>query len=1105
MSDQYAMPRENQERQIRRFLHKAESATLDEVLTDLGAFYQADRAYIFEDDRAKGITVNTYEWCAEGVIPQIDNLQALLLEDIAVIEKTVENGEYVIRSLNDELSPDDPVYKILAPQQIDSLILAALMIDGRVSGYIGVDNPKVNADMSLLLSVVSTVVCTKILTRRQLAENEESFLVLSKLREQYATLYYADFAIDYMHTYKTNDTYRGKYGETLHYSTSMGDYVRNDIAIKDRERMLCATDPTYVMERFQTEDAFVLDFEDHSQGDVRYCQLRYIKANEAGTQAVICGSDLTKEKQESMELHNQLKQQLQVINAVGSEYENLFLVNVKTKHYTQFNANNTGIHKAPLDMIKKYENYEDALAVYFKCFAPEGEQPYLLKQTKADVLLEETPDSGIYSISYNRIDGDRKIHYQLNSAKFVGDDGVTYLVLGFRDVHAIVEEEERKSAALAEMRDIISASEMGTWSIELLDDVEPRFFADKRMLELLGLQGLNLTPEEVYDAWFSHIKPEAVQSVLDSVEKMKQGARDENTYLWIHPVLGERYVRCGGTARKVPGGYVLRGYHYDVDDMVREQMKQEALLKDALMAAEHANRAKTTFLNNMSHDIRTPMNAIIGYTALAASHIDNKEQVQNYLSKITVSSGHLLSLINDVLDMSRIESGRVNIDEKEVHLPDVMHDIRTITQANINAKQLDFFIDTVDVVHEDIICDKLRLNQVLLNILSNATKFTKPGGAISVRVIEKPSTMAGRARYEFHVKDTGIGISPEFQEHIFEPFSREQSSTVSGIQGTGLGMAISKNIIDMMGGAISVKSTVGVGSEFTVCVDFRISDSAVKYVAVPELQGIRALVADDDSNTAISVSNMLKSIGLRSDWTLSGKEAVLRAKVAAQEADQYGVYIIDWLMPDMNGIETVRQIRRFVEGDVPIIILTAYDWSDIEEEAKEAGVTGFVSKPIFLSELRDVLSVPFSKEIGQTTEKHETEKEPVDNFEGKSILIVEDNQLNQEIATEILTQYGFTVKTVDDGSKAVDVMQVASPGQYDLILMDIQMPQMDGYQATKEIRKIQNSDIANIPIIAMTANAFEDDRALAENAGMNAYVTKPIDIGKLIEIIRKFL
>ena len=485
----------------------------------------------------------------------------------------------------------------------------------------------------------------------------------------------------------------------------------------------------------------------------------------------------------------------------------------------------------------------------------------------------------------------------------------------------------------------------------------------------------------------------------------------------------------------------------EIQRLNAELENSRADLRVALDAAEHANRAKTTFLNNMSHDIRTPMNAIIGFTSLAATHIDNKEQVRGYLAKIMTSSRHLLSLINDVLDMSRIESGKVKIDAVPVHLPGVIHDLRTIIQTNAAAKQLDLFIDTEDVHDENIIADKLRLNQILLNILGNAIKFTRPGGTIRIRVIQKPTAPDGFADYEFRIKDNGIGMSPEFQQHIFEAFSREDSSTVSGIQGTGLGMAITKNLVDMMGGKIAVHSEEGKGSEFIVDLRFALSDEAVQHEKIPQLQGLRALVADDDANTCLNTGRMLREIGMRPEWTISGKEAVIRAQDALDQGDEFSVYIIDWLMPDMNGVETVRRIRRIVGNDKPIIILTAYDWADIEEEAREAGVSAFCSKPIFMSELRDALTRPFHVKQEPPAAVHQ-------GFIDKKILLVEDNALNQEIAQSILQEKGFHVELANDGTEAVDKVAHAAPGQYDLILMDIQMPKMDGYEATRRIRAL---------------------------------------------------
>ena len=1095
-----------------------------------------------------------------------------------------------------------------------------------------------------------------------------------------------------------------------------------------------------------------------------------------------------------------LREQLMVFDSLARGFLNVFWINLTdgTAKILKLDGYITsGLDKED----HKFFDYPTTLKKYItERVHPEDKQS-LYDKLGIEHLRKVFENRSEYTGNY-RVLVDGKIHhYQYNLSR---TEGLGFITCGFQNIDDIIEEHQEiekaqreKEAAhqremaesyekLEAMHEIIAASEMGTWNIYLLDGQAPRLEADELMLKLLGVADKKLTPEEIYEVWFNNITPDAVETVLDCVDKMKKGMRDEITYLWKHPVLGERYVRCGGTVKPVEGGFVLRGYHYDVDEVVREQkkkdkalvdqiaiidtlarnfknvfvanlnsgmarvvrlaedydvkavttvmekefpyepvikqwieenvyqndkkkvekafsfenirkvfsernefsgtyrsregeklhhyqfdfrkaddsgnvvagfqvidaiveeheqqakrereledvrlrgerehaevvnslstiystifradidtrqydiltsvplmgevaktsgnfddvkdqlldsfimpefrdsmreffdfntlaerlknvntitteykaptgqwmqsrfivkrraadgtakeilyvardmtkeklhdIKQQEALAQALAAAQQANKAKTTFLNSMSHDIRTPMNAIVGFTALAQTHSDDQAQVQDYLSKISTSSTHLLSLINDILDMSRIESGTVKLDEKTVHLPDLLHDIRTMIQSLINSKNLNLFIDTQDVVHEDVMTDKLRLNQVLLNIVGNAIKFTQPGGDIMIRLIEKPCNLKQYTTYEFSVKDNGIGMSKEFVGHIFDTFSREYTSTVSGIQGTGLGMAITKNIVDMMGGDIRVESEEGKGSLFTVTLNMRIGSEFVRNEPIPELLGARALVVDDSMDTCRSVSKMLRDIQMRPDWTTSGKEAIVRAQDAAEMMDEYKVYIIDYLMPDMNGIETVRRIRKVISEEVPIIVLTAYDWADFEYEARQAGVTAFVSKPIFMSELRSVLTQPVIKEGIENLEK-EKEKKAAYDYSGKRVLLVEDNELNREIATAILEDIGMTVDCAEDGDIAVSTISNAPADQYDLIFMDIQMPKMDGYTATREIRTLPDNQKANIPIIAMTANAFEDDRRKSYEYGMNGHIIKPISIEEIAKVM----
>ena len=628
------------------------------------------------------------------------------------------------------------------------------------------------------------------------------------------------------------------------------------------------------------------------------------------------------------------------------------------------------------------------------------------------------------------------------------------------------------------------------------------------LLEVIGLQA-PCKASEVFERWKQFVAEESLETYSEMVntEYMKscfaKGGAEVNVEYWGADSRGERLcVRQSFimTEDATTGETMVMVVSKEITAQVRKQMEQTRALQEALLQAQHANNAKTTFLSNMSHDIRTPMNAIIGFTTIAYSHIDNQEQVKGCLQKVLASGNHLLSLINDILDMSRIESGKVQIKEQECNISELMHNLVNIIQPQVKAKQLDLFIDTFDIANEDVIADGLKLNQVFINLLSNAVKYTPAGGTISFRIMQNTTFRHGYGDYIFIIKDNGIGMSPEFVEHIFEPFEREASATKSGIQGTGLGMAITKNIVEMMNGTITVKSEVGKGSEFTVKLYLKLQYTEKIETQIRELEGLRALVVDDDFHTCDSVSRMLNQIGLRAEWTTSGREAAYRAELAHNDGDSYHTYIIDWQMPEITGVETARRIRKAVGDEAPIIILTAYEWSDIEEEAREAGVTAFCAKPLFMSDLKAALLA-----ANNLIEKEEAVSWTQADFNGKRILLVEDNELNREIAEEILTETGFLVETAPDGTDAVDLMRTVEENYFDAILMDVQMPIMDGYEATRTIRMLPRQDVKGLPIIAMTANAMDEDKEAALKNGMNAHIAKPIDIDIFMDVLSQFL
>lgn len=539
----------------------------------------------------------------------------------------------------------------------------------------------------------------------------------------------------------------------------------------------------------------------------------------------------------------------------------------------------------------------------------------------------------------------------------------------------------------------------------------------------------------------------------------------------------------------------------DITKDREEQARQRKALEDACQAAQVASAAKSNFLSSMSHDIRTPMNAIMGMAAIARANLNSPGKVHDCLNKIGTSGKHLLSLINEVLDMSKIESGKIDLALEQVNLPGILQDVMDMCGPLITEKRQQFQISIGQVQHEDVIADGDRLQQILMNLLSNAIKYTHEEGTITLRISEQPSQAHGKSQYEFTCIDSGIGMSPEYLSHIFEPFSRAEDPRISKLQGTGLGMTITENVVRMMNGTIQVESELGKGSKFTVSVPMEWCGQEESLS--DELLGLPVLVIDDDQITCENAAALLNELGMRGYWVMSGREAIGRIAAAHDQKDDFFAVILDWVMPDMNGLETVRVIREKLGDDVPIIIISAYDYSDIEEEFISAGADAFITKPLFKSKMLQVLQLFISS--GESDAVHAADEKKAPEFYGKRILLAEDNEVNREIVIELLRVHDISVDAAENGRQALEMFDTSDPGTYHAILMDIQMPVLNGYGAAAGIRSLKRSDAQSIPIIALTADAFADDIARSQKAGMNDHIAKPVDVNYLLETLHKWM
>ena len=526
-------------------------------------------------------------------------------------------------------------------------------------------------------------------------------------------------------------------------------------------------------------------------------------------------------------------------------------------------------------------------------------------------------------------------------------------------------------------------------------------------------------------------------------------------------------------------------YMYSVNKKLRVMARE----------AEAANRAKTDFLSTMSHDIRTPMNAIIGLTTIAEKNLGDREAVSDNLRKIGLAGSHLLTLINDILDISKVESGKLNLSPLTFSIVETVQNLVNLSQPMIKEKNIDFSFRINRMEKEYLYADQLRLNQIYINILSNAIKYTQPGGSVTVDLREEASEKEGCIKLIYRVADTGIGMTPEFLEKMYQPFSRQTDSRVNSIQGTGLGLAITRQMVELMNGTIECQSEVEKGTTFTITLDLPIAERQLEDMRI---DGVEALIVDDDPILLETAVDALESLGIQADRAETGKAALEMVRRRHEAGNDYNLIILDWKMPDMNGVETIRRIRDEVDSDIPVLLTSAYDWSDIEDAAKEAGANGFIGKPLFRSSLYEKINALLGTEVRTM--------EPEDDYSdlaGMNILIAEDNDINWEIISTMLSMFGITSERAENGRICTEKMAAAEEGSYDLIFMDIQMPEMNGLDATRNIRKLENKWAASIPIIAMTADAFSENVTECLQAGMNGHIAKPVDLKLVIKEIRR--
>ena len=973
-----------------------------------------------------------------------------------------------------------------------------------------------------------TVVCT---LRDVTAEKEVEIQgnLIQALTIPYANVYAVNSDTHEAVCYRMGQAINERYGRRFaagNYEDNIRMYILGDVLEEDRSLFdrICTVEGVDALLSDQSTYAF--NYRVFRDGGTQYFQCQLVKPSRERREFVIGFKNIDEVKRLELaaqrrveealaaleQVNARLREESMVSTALSEEYSSLFKIDAATRQMTLYRTDGLAFDPVKLKGLLALGDYEAILSRYIDVYVMPEDRDRLREAVRPSVLEERVPQVGLYKLGFRRIMDGVISYFEMNLAKTVDSDGRVTFILGLRDVDAEARRQLKQTREMEMQHEIIEGLGSEYFSV-LLVNPETDAVTFYRTSSNYTAETHALLSRHQH-SWSRVMQSYAAEQVSEAsraeyLEKMSLEhirAMDHDYSVNTEVLIGGElhYVQLRvAYVHETDGSRMAVIGTRDVDDLIRKERQQETAMKAAFDAAEAANRAKSEFLSHMSHDIRTPMNGIIGMTAIAAAHIDDKERVQDCLKKTTQASKHLLSLINEVLDMSKIESGKVDLVEEEFNLSDLIDNLLSMTNSEIEARHHQLSVNIADMAHEAVVGDSLRIQKVFTNLMSNAVKYTPDGGHICLTISEKPSPHPRVGCFEIVFEDDGIGMSEEFQQHIFEPFTRsEDDDRVNKTQGTGLGMAISRNIVRMMGGDIKVESTLGKGSRFTVTMYLKLQDAQdVCYDRFAELD---VLVTDDDETSLESCCVMLGDLGMKVEGVTSGSETVERVVARHRAGRDYSACIIDWRMPGMDGIATTRAIRKAVGRDVPIIIISAYDWSDIEQEARSAGANAFISKPLFRSRLIKTFS---SLVESDEPDDQETPLGAMKSLEltGGRVLLVEDNDLNAEIAVEILTLTGLTVERVADGIEAVDQLAACGDGYYDMIFMDIQMPRMNGYDAARAIRAMNRDYCRQVPIIAMTANAFAEDVHAAKSAGMNEHIAKPLDLPTLSRIIRKWM